>query len=267
MSVPARSELLMEARTGTSGWHYRHWRGRFYPPNLPAERWLEFYAARFPTVEINATFYRQQGPRAWQTWRETVPRGFRFSVKAHRFITHMHRLHDADASLARFVRQAETLKDRLGPLLYQLPPDFDRRPEYLERVRHFLGILPREHRNVVEFRHHSWANEETRELLDEYGVLFCAADMRGAAMPLTAAGGAIYARFHGPTGRYEHNYPGHALDRRANEVVQLAGHAREAWLYFNNDDAAAAVADAGYMARRLAQALGESRPRVRRATA
>ena len=140
---------------GTSGWHYDHWRGPFYPSKLPKTRWLEFYAGHFDTVEVNSSFYRLPSETAVGGWRRGTPPGFTFSMKASRYITHLKRLKDSAEAVRRFTERVKILKEKLGPLLYQLPPNMkrdDRRPES------FLAGLPPGYRHAVEFRHSSWYN-------------------------------------------------------------------------------------------------------------
>ena len=125
---------------GTSGWNYKHWIGLFYPKDLPSTRWFAFYASQFSTVEINYTHYQEAKPKTYDNWRESAPGGFRFAVKAHRFLTHRKRLADADDSLDRVIKGARRLEDHLGPILYQLPPQFRRNEEQAERLE--PALLP-----------------------------------------------------------------------------------------------------------------------------
>ena len=145
-------------RIGCSGWNYRHWRGPFYPSELPTKGWFAFYARTFDTVEINASFYRMPKPETFARWRDQAPQGFRYAVKAHRFITHMKKLKDAEAPLALFIERARSLEERLGPILYQLPPRWKCNRERLEL---FLALLPRDLTHVFEFRDTSWMTEES----------------------------------------------------------------------------------------------------------
>lgn len=138
---------------GTSGWHYDHWRGLFYPENLAKPKWLGFYAEHFTTVELNNSFYHLPSEAAFTNWRKSSPDGFVFAVKVSRFITHIKRLKNVEESLSNFLSRADFLQDKLGPLLYQLPPSMKRNDEVLEA---FLSMLPERYRHVLEFRHESW---------------------------------------------------------------------------------------------------------------
>ena len=154
---------------GCSGWVYKHWRGIFYPEGLPQKRWFERYAEEFDTVEINASFYRLPLASTFEGWREKAPPGFRYAVKVNRFITHMKKLLDCRAEVDRFIELARPLGGKLGPLLYQLPPSLHKN---LERLDTFLGWLPTDLEQVVEFRHKSWYDEQVLALLDKCAVLF-----------------------------------------------------------------------------------------------
>jgi uncharacterized protein YecE (DUF72 family) len=157
----------MELRVGTSGYSYKEWKGIFYPAKLPANQMLRYYGERLGTVEINQTFYRLPAREALAAWLEQVPPSFRFSVKASRRITHFKRLRDAADETAYFVDTVRVLGDRLGILLFQLPPDFkaDR-----ERLAGFLDALPRDVPSAFEFRHDSWNEPGIADLLAERGV-------------------------------------------------------------------------------------------------
>jgi uncharacterized protein YecE (DUF72 family) len=168
------------ARVGCSGWQYKHWRGDFYPSELPMRRWLEHYASQFDTVEINNSFYRLPEAATFASWRDGVPAGFLYSVKASRFLTHMKKLKDPEAPLQRLFDRAAELGDALGPVLYQLPP---RWPVDLDRFRTFLAALPTGRAHVVEFRDPSWYAAPVYDALAHHGVAMCLHDFPGAAAP------------------------------------------------------------------------------------
>ena len=186
----------MNILVGTSGWSYKEWKGSFYPPKLPAEEMLRFYAGHFPAVEVNNSFYRIPAERVLATWAEQVPESFRFALKASRRITHNSRLKDDDGSLAYFLRAINPLGDRLGPTLFQLPPTFKKDAE---RLLQFLGLLPRRWRAALEFRHASWFVEEVFDALRNRDVALVAVDedeAEGTGSPLvpTASWGYIRLR-------------------------------------------------------------------------
>ncbi len=241
---------------GTSGWHYFHWSGRFYPEELDPRRWLAFYAGRFPTVELNASFYREPKESTWDTWRRTVPEGFRFAVKAHRFITHVKRLHDCQDALERQLRLAARLRDRLGPILFQLPPSFQRTEENAQRLGAFLDLLPKGLPCAFEFRHTSWFSEETMAQLRSRGAAFCSYDMANIQCPLVATASFAYMRFHGSVLVYHGNYTDEMLADWAQRLLSLSAEVDDVYIYFNNDAEGYAVANA----LRLAEILGVAMP-------
>jgi uncharacterized protein YecE (DUF72 family) len=186
----------MNILVGTSGWSYKEWKGSFYPQKLPAEEMLRFYSTRFPTVEVNNSFYRIPSERVLAGWAEQVPEGFRFVLKASRRVTHNNRLKDEDGSLAYFLRAVNPLGERLGPTLFQLPPTFKKD---VSRLQDFLGRLPRLWRAAVEFRHSSWFDNEVYDLLRARDVALVAVDedegeSTGAPLVPTASWGYLRLR-------------------------------------------------------------------------
>ena len=241
---------------GTSGWHYFHWKGSFYPEELSPQGWLGFYAGRFPTVELNASFYRQPRASTWELWRKTAPPGFRFAVKVNRFITHVKRLEDCADPLARFLEGARRLGDRLGPVLFQMPPSFHRTEENVQRLDSFVPLLPKELMHAFEFRHRSWFSEETMEQLRRHSVAFCSFDMVGFRCPLVATASYAYVRFHGSEARYASNYTDEMLEEWAARLRELASGLEDVFVYFNNDAWGFAVANAS----KLTELLGVRLP-------
>ena len=227
-------------RIGCSGWQYRHWRGDFYPADLPQSRWLEYYAARFDTAEVNNTFYRLPEASTFAEWRRRAPRGFVYAVKASRFLTHMKKLKDPNEPTRRFFTRARHLRATFGPVLYQLPP---RWPVNLERLRTFLRALPRGHRQAIEFREPSWYAADVRALLDKHHVALCLHDMPGSASDRVAAGPFVYLRFHGVT-KYGGRYSDKALDGWADWLAEQSRAGRDIYAYFNNDTGGHAPRDA-----------------------
>lgn len=236
---------------GCSGWNYAHWRGVFYPRDLPQRDWLRFYAEHFLTAEINYTHYRQPSDASWNNWRESVPAGFRFAVKAHRYLTHRRRLSDPEDSLDRILRGAARLGDKLGPILYQLPPFFKCTDEHIERLGRFLQLLPRRLMHVFEFRHESWFGPETQDLLRGHGAAFCSYDMPGIDCPLVATTRFAYIRFHGTGARYSGRYADGMLHDWAGRIAGLAAGLDDVFVYFNNDANGYAVDNAQTLARLL----------------
>jgi uncharacterized protein YecE (DUF72 family) len=240
----------VEARAlvGTSGYVYADWRRRFYPATLPARDWLAFYARRFPTVELNNPFYRLPAAEIFAAWRRAVPPGFVFAVKASRFLTHMKKLRDPAAPLARLLERVQPLGPTLGPVLFQLPAALR---ASAERLDGFLAELHRqgpELRAVLEVRHPSWLEPAIVRRLAGAGVALCLADWRDVPVtgPLTAP--FVYVRRHG-TRRV--SYPDAALRADARAIRGWVREGRDVYVYFNNDARGHAVRNA----RRLAQLL------------
>lgn len=226
---------------GTSGWTYKHWRGAFYPPDLPQAQWFGYYARHFDTVEVNNTFYRLPEEGTFEAWRAQAPRGFVYAVKASRYITHAKKLKDPEQPLARLLDRAAHLGPSLGPILYQLPPNWRLN---LERLEAFLAILPGDRAQVFEFRDPSWFAEEALGLLERYGVGFCVSDLPGAESPLRATGALAYIRLHGPARAYEGAYDERRLRLWATRARELMRGRRRLYVYFNNDAHGHAVRNA-----------------------
>jgi len=236
-----------EARVGCSGWQYRHWRGAFYPPELPQKQWLDYYASRFDTVEINNTFYRLPEASAFAEWKKRVPKTFVYAVKASRFLTHMKKLNDPAEPLDRLFSRARVLGHHLGPVLYQLPP---RWAIDVDRLAVFLRSLPARRRHAIEFRDPSWYTDEVFRLLETHRVACCVHDMAGSATGRLAVGPFVYARFHGPT-RYSGRYDDGTLDEWARWFADRLQEGAPVFAYFNNDAGGHAPRDALRLRQRL----------------
>jgi len=240
-----------EIRIGCSGWMYRHWRGLFYPGDLPQSRWLEFYARRFDTVEVNNTFYHLPDAAAFAAWKRRAPAGFVYALKASRLMTHMKKLKDPDEPLRRFFGLARTLGRSLGPILYQLPP---RWPVNLERLAAFLHALPKRRRHAFEFREPSWYSEDVYALLRKHHAALCLHDMAGSAPARIAVGPFVYVRFHGTT-KYAGRYSDRTIDGWAAWLAERVQDGVSCYAYFNNDAGGQAPVDAErlrtMMARRI----------------
>ncbi|HET7567368.1 MAG TPA: DUF72 domain-containing protein [Gaiellaceae bacterium] len=239
---------------GLSGWNYAHWRdGVFYPPRLPARDWLPFYAERFRTVEVNATFYRLPRVDAVARWVEQTPPGFLFAVKASRYLTHVKRLRDLGPGLERFLERIEPLlrSPKLGPLLWQLPPTFRRDDERLARA---LARFPPGLRHCVEFREPSWFVEDTYALLREHGVALVIGDRpqvnRFQTHELTAEW--TFVRFHAGSRGRRGNYSDSELREWAVRLREWSA-THEVFAYFNNDWEGFAPRNAATLERLLAR--------------
>ena len=231
---------------GTSGWSYRHWRGRFYPDGLGASRWLAYYAERFATVEVNASFYRLPSENALRTWLETVPPGFRFALKGSRLITHARRLANAERAVETFLARAALLGERLACVLWQLPSDL---PPDLERLDRFLGSLPPRPASAVELRDPAWLDEGVLDVLERHGAAYACISSRSFPALRVATAPLVYVRFHGLAGGYAHDYTSRELRPWADFLAQAAREGRTALVYFNNDGEARAPENAARLRR------------------
>ena len=231
---------------GTSGWQYDHWRGRFYPGDVPKGRWLEHFAARFPTVEVNNSFYRLPSEHAFAGWRHRTPDGFVFAVKASRYITHVRRLNDPKEPVDLLWSRARALGPKLGPILFQLPPNL---PADVERRRGLLAAVPAGMRAALEFREPSWMVQQVYDLLNAAGAALVLADHPGARLPDVVTGGWAYIRFH----QGQRTAPGYTRDKLRRWAERITGlPAGDVFVYFNNDSGGAAIEDAYALTELLA---------------
>lgn len=239
---------IVRVLAGTSGWSFTAWKGPFYPEDLPSSRMLAAYAARLPTVEVNATFYRMPSRAMLAAWLEEVPPGFRFALKAPQRITHKLRLLEADEPVAIFLRAVATLGEALGPLLFQLPPWLKKD---LPRLQAFLALLPPGVRAAFEFRHASWFDAEVLSALSGAGAALCVAEGEGGATPLVATAPFGYLRLRRP------DYDAPALAAWAERIRAMAW--RDAFVYFKHEDGARGPAYAALLGR-LAGEAGAAAP-------
>jgi len=230
-------------RVGTSGWHYEHWRGPFYPRDISSAGMFSFYADRLRTVEINNSFYHLPTAKAFSEWRRQAPPGFVFAVKASRYITHMKKLKDPAAALEKFFEHAEKLEEKLGPVLFQLPPRWG---VNTDRLAEFLQALPRGHRYAMEFRDPSWFAPGVYALLERHNVALCAFELAGQESPERLTADFAYLRLHGPAEqKYAGRYSKAQLRARLGQCrTWIEQGAREVFVYFDNDEAGYAAANA-----------------------
>ena len=232
----------MQMLVGTSGYSYKEWLGRFYPEKLTARDMLRYYAERFPTVEINNTFYRMPAEAMLARWSQEVPASFAFTLKAPRRITHEKRLREAESDVTEFLRRAAALGDKLGMLLFQLPP-FLRKD--LPRLQDFLGALPSGQRVALEFRHASWQDDEVYGALRDRGATLCVTDTDEGDTPLVSTSDCGYIRL-----RRTHYEDG---DLRAWVERIAAERLPRTYVYFMHEDEALGTR----FARRLTELWSE----------
>lgn len=235
-----------ELRIGTSGWSYAHWRGVLYPEGAKSAEYLALYAHVFPTVELNASFYRMQRAETFRKQAAAVPEGFVFAVKAHRSITHEMRLEGVETRWHEFVSAARALGGKLGPVLLQFPPSFRCRTDLLEAFldgrRRAFGETPR---LAFEFRHGSWFEAGTLELLRAHGGAMVVADSsRYPRAPLEPVAPFVYLRFHGPGALFASSYTDAQLSEWAERIRGWLGAGLDVYAYFNNDAGGCAVRNA-----------------------
>jgi uncharacterized protein YecE (DUF72 family) len=241
---------------GTSGWQYRDWRGRFYPPVLPQRLWLEHHAAHFATVESNNAFYRLPEKTTFEAWRDRTPPDFRWAVKASRFLTHIKRLRDPEEPVGRLMERVAGLGDRLDAVLLQLPPTLKADTDLLSEC---LAQFPTGTRVAVEPRHESWWTDDVRALLERYQAALCWAD-RGEqpVAPLWRTAEWGYLRLH--TGAEGWGYRPQTLQLWAQRLSDTYGE-DDVLVYFNNDPGGAATVDAVVFAEAV-RAGGRTHTRV-----
>jgi uncharacterized protein YecE (DUF72 family) len=239
----------VSTRVGCSGWNYRDWRGLFYPSGLPARRWLEYYASRFDTVEVNSTFYRLPRREAVANWVEQTPEGFCFAVKASRYLTHVRRLRDVEPGIELFEQRIAPLRKagRMGPVLWQLPENFHRDEDRLEEL---LAVLPRG-RHAIEFRHASWFVPGVLSVLRERDVALVLGDHpQRPFQSHEATASWRYLRFHyGARGR-RGNYSKRELETWARRIRGWR-EGGASFAYFNNDWEGFALRNGRYLRERL----------------
>ncbi len=231
---------MKKIRIGTSGWNYPHWREIFYPRGLPRRKWLSFYASYFDTVEINATFYGTLKEKTFIKWYQDTPEGFLFAVKASRFITHIRRLRDVREAIRRFYQIVAPLREKLGPILFQLPPSLKYDQTLMEE---FLAELDRDYMTTIEVRHKSFDNPRFLELLHQANVALCLSDTAGRYHSLIEGLTAdfVYIRLHGSRVLYRSCYTEKELRSWAEKLKawKLPG-----YVYFDNDALGWAVPNA-----------------------
>ncbi len=221
------------ARVGTSGWSYRHWRDRFYPRGLPQSRWLEHYSSAFGTVELNSPFYRLPERRTFESWAGRVPGDFLFAVKASRYITHVKRARGVAEPLGAMLDRYAGLDEKLGPILFQFPPDWSLD---LARLEELLEAVPDGYRCAYEFRDPSWFAQETYARLERHGAALCIADSTRFPKAIEVTAPFTYIRMHGSDRPYGSKYSERELRLWASRIARdFAGAGLDVYVYFNND--------------------------------
>jgi uncharacterized protein YecE (DUF72 family) len=241
---------LAKIYIGTSGWMYKSWASSFYPKDCPAKRHLDFYVTQFPTVEINASFYRLPEETAFAAWRKSALPGFHYAVKGSRAVTHFKRLKPGAKSLQILLDRARLLGAHLGPILWQLPPNFTKNAE---RLTEFVRGLPRRYAYAIEFRHPSWLDQEVEDVLKRFRIANVAVSSQAMPIHFQPTANFVYVRFHGLKGGAAHDYTDRELEPWVEHLRRCARHGLKGFVYFNNDVNTRAPLNA----RRLMEMLGK----------
>ena len=225
---------MSELRIGTSGWQYKHWKGRFYPKELPTSKWLDYYARLFDTVELNNPFYRQPEKKTFEKWRRAVPDGFVYAVKLNRFITQIKRLAVERDSIERSYGTMAGLGPKLAAVLVQLPPRMKFNEERADRF--FSLIAPRRRRHALEPRDSSWFTEEALAFLRRRKVALVIGETPHWPTHIAVTTDFVYLRFHGPERRYGSDYSDDTLRDWAGRIRGWRAEGHDVYAYFNNDE-------------------------------
>ena len=227
---------------GTSGWNYKHWRGPFYPTDLPQKEWLEFYCRQLQSVEINNSFYKLPEVKTLKTWFDIVPSNFIYTLKANRYITHMKKLNEPEKPVANLHSRTDVLKDKLGAILFQLPPQWHFNEQ---RLSAFLNTLSANYHYSFEFRDDSWWNDKTYQMLKKHNAAFCIFELAGQQSPKEITADFIYIRLHGPDKEaYQGEYDDKTLAGWAGAIHAWHDKEKEIYCYFDNDQNGFAVKNA-----------------------
>ncbi len=236
---------------GTSGWVYPHWSGVFYPKALSPRDKLKYFSQHFKTTEVNYSFYRLPHAATYQRWYEQTTEGFLFSIKANRFITHIKRLLDVENHIEQFIKETLTLKEKLGPILFQFPPSFKAVKENIKRLERFLDYINNlsldglSHFSIaLEFRHKSWCSKEIYNLLKKHKAAWVISDSSRYPKAENITSGFIYIRMHGPKDLFASKYSNRELELLAGKIKDWLKQGFDTYVYFNNDFNAYAVENA-----------------------
>ena len=244
-------------RIGTSGWSYGHWREVLYPRGVSARDFLPLYATHFPTVEVNSSFYHLPRSTTVAHWVAVTPSGFCFAVKASSYITYRLRLTRCEQPLAAFLEIAGGFGQKLGPILFQLPPGLHCD---LSRLREFISLLPAGLRCAFEFRHKSWYQDGVFTLLSQHHLALCIHDLHGSEAPLEVTAPFVYLRLHGPQRAYTGSYGPEALESWAKIIGGWTAAGRDVYVYFNNDIGGYAVQNARELTALVGGPTGDVTP-------
>ena len=233
---------------GTSGWSYRDWVGSFYPENTKSRDFLDYYSGQFDTVEVNSSFYHTLKDKTVENWINEVPDRFVFAVKADKYITHIKKLREPSQTVPDFMKSVAPFKNKLGPILFQLPPslDFD-----AERLDAFIRILPEDYSYVFEFRNKNWFNNETCQILRKRNIALCIYNLKGFQSPFEVTANFVYIRFHGTEGIGIGKYNKEDIEKLSLDIKKSVSENKNVYCYFNNGTNGAAIANARELKEKL----------------
>jgi len=217
---------------GTSGWQYKHWKGTFYPADLKQDAHFPYYLKSFNTVEINNSFYHLPESSVFKKWRISTPGDFVYAVKGSRYITHMKKLKDCKDALLLFLKNSSALKEKRGPILFQLPPGWKLN---IDRLKEFLQMLPKRQRFTFEFRNTTWYDERVYDLLRRFNCAFCIYELDGHRNPEVVTSDFVYIRLHGPGKKYQGSYTTETLKKWAKKIEVWRKERKDVYVYFDND--------------------------------
>jgi len=226
---------------GTSGWKYKHWDNNFYPKEIKNTKQLDYYQSKFDTVELNNSFYREPDAKQFENWKNAVGASFLYAVKANRYFTHLKKLKVTQDEISSFLDKVAHLEEKLGPILFQLPPSWKINTE---RLSNFLELLPKQFKYTFEFRNQSWYSPEVDELLTKHNAAFCIYELAGHLSPLKVTADFVYIRLHGPGAKYQGSYTIEVLEEWAKRCKQWQEEGKTVFIYFDNDQAGYAAFNA-----------------------
>ncbi len=223
---------MAQCYISTSGWYYEHWAGAFYPEDISSNERLQFIATKFNTVEVNMSFYRTPQEKMLKKWKEKTSDDFIFAMKMNRYITHLLKLKNVEEPLNRSIQRYRVLNDKLGVILYQLPPSLKKD---IGLLRDFLELLPKDIRHAVEFRNDTWICKETFAILEKLNVAYCIVSAPKLKCELEITSKFSYIRFHGVDEWYRYNYTNKELEWWAEKICGFMNKGIDVFAYFNND--------------------------------
>ena len=235
-------------RIGTSGWHYDHWKGPFYPEDLSAEDYLEYYAGHFSAAEINHSFYQLPKKKTLESWMDILPKRFKFAAKASRYLTHMKKLKDPRDPLKKLYNRMEILGDQLEVILFQLPPNWHAN---IERLNNFLELLSDDYRHVFEFRDPDWFQQATYDALAAHDAAFCIYELGDIESPREITAKTVYIRLHGPGDKYKGLYDKQTLSGWSGAISSWEDQGHHVYCFFDNDEKGYAVQNAAELQEML----------------